>query len=247
MAQRILPIFFGLVLALQCGCRRGDVGPDADAAFDSSPAGVATSDSGAANVEETDSALDSVGTTLDSAIADTTSSGDSGPPAPLKGCGACPVGWKSCSGGCVPENDPDYGCGTGCTACGARVTGAQVPHTTWSCAANACSIAACEPGWADCDGSVASGCETDVTQPAHCGGCGNVCSGSTVCDGGSCVTACTPPKTNCGGTCVVLATSPDHCGACSKSCWADWHASHATATCSDGTGDPPVRWTFRVA
>lgn len=59
------------------------------------------------------------------------------------------------------------------------------PDVAGLCAALA--PAACEAGWADCDGSAASGCETDVaTSAQHCGACGVACAPGQVCVDGQC-------------------------------------------------------------
>ena len=68
----------------------------------------------------------------------------------------------------------------------------QVPDGTSFCAVasdarHECIVAACEAGFADCDGSGANGCETDLQSDGlNCGGCGIRCTGSCsdgLCDG----------------------------------------------------------------
>ena len=47
-----------------------------------------------------------------------------------------------------------------------------------------CAISACAAGTADCDGTLSTGCETNVdTDPDNCGGCGAVCSSGSCTDG----------------------------------------------------------------
>jgi hypothetical protein len=44
-----------------------------------------------------------------------------------------------------------------------------------------CGIARCGTGFQDCDGAKTSGCEVDsLTDPDHCGECGNACAGDCV-------------------------------------------------------------------
>lgn len=49
-------------------------------------------------------------------------------------------------------------------------------HASASCAAGACGIASCDPGFKDCDGNAADGCEINITNnAANCGRCGLAC------------------------------------------------------------------------
>jgi hypothetical protein len=71
----------------------------------------------------------------------------------------------------------------------------------------------CDPGWADCNGNPADGCEVNVTSDAaNCGTCGNACGAGRMCSGGAC--ACATGTTSCGGACVDLMTDSTNCGAC---------------------------------
>lgn len=78
----------------------------------------------------------------------------------------------------------------------------------------------CATGRGDCDGEPDNGCETDLSDPEHCGACDNVC------ENGACVDlACTcegnflecdgDPATVCE---TDVATSSEHCGVCGRSC-----------------------------
>jgi hypothetical protein len=92
----------------------------------------------------------------------------------------------TCLAGCVPSDEHNCGtCGHDCT---------NLPHVTGAvtCAAGGtCSFTAssCAPGWAHCSANPDDGCETDITQPSQCGGCGSahVCAGGDVCTNGTCV------------------------------------------------------------
>jgi hypothetical protein len=86
----------------------------------------------------------------------------------------------------------------------------------------------CDPGYDDCDGLAANGCETPVfNDPDNCGGCGQVCSGDNIsrsCHAGTCNGACLPGYDDCNGDkrtdgCETsLLTDPSSCGACGASC-----------------------------
>jgi hypothetical protein len=84
-------------------------------------------------------------------------------------------------------NDP-----LNCESCGSAC---PVANNTPACSSGACTIGTCATGYANCNGSVSDGCETQTTtNPANCGGCGTscatVCSSSNVsqlgCSGGAC-------------------------------------------------------------
>ncbi len=51
-------------------------------------------------------------------------------------------------------------------------------HGVARCADAGCAFT-CEPGFGDCDGDAANGCEADLSRPEHCGACGTACSGSS--------------------------------------------------------------------
>lgn len=146
---------------------------------------------------------------------DATSAGVVSATPPKASCGAvvCSAASKNCAAkGCVAIDDPLYGCGsTTCTPCGGS-------NATLKCTSGACAIAACHTGWADCDGSAANGCESDLSLPTSCGSCGVVCGAGKVCTPTGCASSCPAPLTDCGGACVNLSTTLSHCGSCSRSC-----------------------------
>jgi hypothetical protein len=61
-------------------------------------------------------------------------------------------------------------CGEVCSNAGA---------TAVSCSGGACAAPTCDPEHGNCDGDNANGCERDVTTPAACGSCTNVCGAAT--------------------------------------------------------------------
>jgi len=104
----------------------------------------------------------------------------------------------------------------------------------------ACVIASCNPGWADCDGNPANGCEVNTqTSVGNCGGCGNACSvpnGTAACVAGACaVGGCNTGYANCNGMvsdgCEVnTTTNVNNCGACGNVC----SVANGTPTCNSG-------------
>ncbi len=153
------------------------------------------------------------------------------PPMPPDSTGACPNNWHMCAGSCVSNADPMYGCGAAtCTPC-------NLPHAAASCAGGACIVATCDTGFANCNMNPTDGCETDLSKPASCGGCGVACpaamplcqaaGGSFACTNGC--TAATPLL--CSGACVDPLTSTSNCGACGHKCP---DVMNGTATCAAG-------------
>ncbi|HSS40077.1 MAG TPA: hypothetical protein VLT58_15020 [Polyangia bacterium] len=55
----------------------------------------------------------------------------------------------------------------------------RLPNSHGVCQGGVCGAPACEPGFGDCDGVAANGCEQDLTADlSNCGACGNVCAPS---------------------------------------------------------------------
>ncbi len=165
---------------------------------------------------------------------------------------ACDTGWGDCNGvasdGCETNltTDPVH-CGTCAGVC-------ALPHATPACLAGACAVAACDSGYADCNGAASDGCEVNLgSDPTHCGGCGTACAlahAVQACAGGRCVIAsCLPGYANCTGNpadgCSVnTAGDPSNCGACGHGCVLP-HVTSAGCTagsctvgvCQTGWGD----------
>ena len=60
--------------------------------------------------------------------------------------------------------------------CGGCNRPCSFPNGTAACLASQCTLAACQPGFANCDGLAGNGCEAELaSDPAHCGSCTNAC------------------------------------------------------------------------
>jgi hypothetical protein len=137
----------------------------------------------------------------------------------------CSAGFDDC------DANPTTGCETNlatdannCGACGNKCS---LPNATPACTANACTIAACNAGYADCDGDPANGCEVSINTSAHCGVCTLSCNfpnASSTCSNGACtLVTCNAGWGNCDGNsangCEAdLSTSNSNCGACGLVC-----------------------------
>src|SRR5690606_23828642 len=155
--------------------------------------------------------------------------------APIDGdvdAGCRPTG-ETCNGAdddCDGEVDEDYDLTSSmgnCGACGNACPEAP-DNAASACEASAC-ILRCDDGYDDCDGDVATGCETSLSLASTCGSCDLACSGATLlCEesdaGFGCVGSCAEGTTNCGGSCVGTASNPLNCGTCGNRCAAPANA-----------------------
>ena len=96
--------------------------------------------------------------------------------------GSCDLGWDNCDTnqpGCERNihDDPNN--------CGACDYVCNLDHAVEICDQGGCAIGSCDPGWEDCNGIVADGCERSITTPTDCGACDSACnvqSGTGACD-----------------------------------------------------------------
>jgi len=175
---------------------------------------------------------------------------------PVCRIGLCEDGFESCddafSTGCETSisNEPDH-CGGCDTRCGPVANGDR------DCVDATC-VAVCHVGFADCDGTYDSGCETAIDRdPENCGACGVLCTGlphvgSSTCAGGACeiLTCSHPARRSCDEDAMTgcetdTRTDPHHCAACGASCMdapqvADARCADSVCSvlsCAEGYGD----------
>lgn len=156
----------------------------------------------------------------------------------------CSDGFADCDGdvvnGCEARISEDL---EHCGACGASCL--DLPYVEDAlCIDGSCEIAACAPGWDDCDRDNETGCETHLESDIeNCGACGHSCVGlpnneaAPACVDGRCDVVCAEGWEDCDGIAVngceaFLEDDRLHCGACGVEC--DYH-------CSEGRCREPVQ------
>ena len=114
---------------------------------------------------------------------------------------------------------------TNCNGCG---TACGFANASASCTTGTCTFVACAPGFGDCDGDLANGCERPLDTITSCGMCGRTCTyahAAALCASGSCMRgACEPGWDDCNGMatdgCEADLASTSHCGMCGRTCMA---------------------------
>ena len=155
----------------------------------------------------------------------------------LPGCSPqhdCQLGSTCCSGQCANLSTDEANCGACDAVC-------APPKGTGQCVAGGCTVTGCDPGFADCDGDPANGCESEsATDPANCNGCGMPCAplanALPGCSGGACTLGpCMPGYADCDGNATTgcetnTLVSVTNCGQCNNLC----DLLNANATCQAG-------------
>lgn len=164
---------------------------------------------------------------------------------------ACVIGQEDCDG------DPSTGCEaslkTDLDHCGDCSKTCSYAHGVAQCVGGSCQFSSCEADWADCDGDLTNGCETQISVSLlNCGACGTGCAfqhAAAECVAGQCkLGACDTDYLDCDSLestgCEVFApTSVEHCGSCTVACDplsstpACQGGTCVAATCPTGFGD----------
>ncbi|MBQ9817329.1 MAG: hypothetical protein IJM59_07695 [Proteobacteria bacterium] len=89
-------------------------------------------------------------------------------------CVRCAVSQMLCLDKCMERNDLDPETGELASLAERHVVGCNASELT------------CEKGFANCNGTVLDGCESDLTSVHSCGSCDNVCPSEVTCSDGKC-------------------------------------------------------------
>jgi hypothetical protein len=167
---------------------------------------------------------------------------DAGDASPQNACveTRCPPPFATCPGEpgvCTTNltNDIDH-----CGACGAKCP-APSNNASFVCSGSECKMV-CDPLSADCNGSVADGCETATeSDPANCGGCGVSCKEGVICWRGAC--GCPNGYTACGDDCKKLDSDDLNCSACGNICKPPANPADPAWRCGPNVTPPNTKWT----
>jgi hypothetical protein len=156
---------------------------------------------------------------------------------------ACNAGYADCDGSAA--NGCEVNIATSVSNCGGCGNVCSTPNGTPACSSGSCTVASCNAGYGNCDGSAANGCEVNLqTSVSNCGSCGNACStpnGSPTCSSGSCaVGSCNSGYANCNGSpadgCEINITNDAlNCGGCGNNCGSVCIGNVAATSCSAAT------------
>jgi len=167
------------------------------------------------------------------------------------GIGSCVMGYSNCNG--LPADGCEYnntGFSTDTANCGGCGVLCAPANGVGSCSGGTCALASCNPGFSNCDGMLANGCEYNNTgfgtDTANCGGCGVLCApanGTGVCVGGACtIGMCSPghvdldgnPSNGCEYACVKMAMSDLMCNGNDDDCDGQIDEDYAPVACGVG-------------
>lgn len=111
---------------------------------------------------------------------------------------------RQCRSECLEDRDcPDGTCVEG--VCTAPIENPADAGMTGALDAGACPL------------TCGSRCVDPMTDPNHCGACGNGCSPTEGCMNGVC-TGCAPGLSGCGTECVDFGSDSENCGGCGVRC-----------------------------
>ena len=136
----------------------------------------------------------------------------------------CAAGFGDCD--LNPVNGCETNVRTSLTDCGACGQLCDLAHASETCDTGVCKVVTCAPGFLDCNGNPADGCEADLSKPETCGSCTNKCSsngGTPSCVAGACAIQCDAGHENCAngvadGCEADLNFSITNCGKCGTVC-----------------------------
>ena len=169
-----------LLALLVAGCDETDAGSDTDGNETASTEG----DGGTQGTDGAEDGEDGDTEAPGTEDGDDDSDGDDGAPV------SCDSPLTACGPDCVDLTSDADNCG----ACGVACV---VPNGDATCDAGVCGLEVCGDGWANCDGTVTNGCETENTCESG-GACATECGSTGALDcGDPCAPSCALPAESC--------------------------------------------------
>ena len=152
----------------------------------------------------------------------------------------CAPGLTDCHGACVDTASDLFNCG-GCDQL------CQFQNARALCISGVCQMGECDGGFADCNGSSADGCETQLGTLENCAACGDACSyphAQATCNSGVCqMGACESGYDDCNHSpadgCEADLSSSETCGSCAVRCQQPFFCSGGVCTDKCPTGQLP--------
>src|SRR5579871_4661013 len=150
---------------------------------------------------------------------------------------ACNMGFADCNHNC--NDGCEVNIASDVNNCGACGKVCSLANAQSACVAGKCVVAQCNPGFSNCNGMDADGCEVNTnTDVNNCGSCGKVCTMmlgqmcvAGMCTGCACMQGFADCDKNCNNGCEVnLTNDRNNCGACGNVCP---NEPNATTNCSN--------------
>ncbi|MEY4579881.1 MAG: hypothetical protein RL701_4584 [Pseudomonadota bacterium] len=148
------------------------------------------------------------------------------PTCTAQGCATlCKQGFADCNAKTSDGCETNLTLGTSCGSCSADC--GRLPHVQSSgCSEGACRNLLCEPGFGECDGDAANGCERSLMTTVDCGACDRPCApahaqgdcGTGQCSHGACDTGFGDCDGVAANGCEASLGTADHCGSCGNAC-----------------------------
>jgi hypothetical protein len=151
----------------------------------------------------------------------------------------CQQGRGNCDGNSANGCEASLSAASSCGSCGTDCT--QLAHViTAECRNGGCRGLECEPGYDDCNGLAADGCERALNTLSDCGACDKPCAMAHAegdCSTHTCRTgACDDGFADCDGDaengCESALNDVAHCGSCDNVCASETACVNGTCGCS---------------
>jgi hypothetical protein len=154
---------------------------------------------------------------------------------------SCDTGFADCDKNRDNGCEADVGQLASCGSCDNDCS--MLSHVVAAACTNGeCASLTCDPGWGNCDGNDANGCEQPLNTADHCESCTGTCNPANAtgtCGTGHCsVSACAQGFDDCNGKvedgCEASLSGNANCGSCGKSCASGTTCRNGGCSCMSG-------------